>query len=109
MAKRKPDYVPSQIRLADAVSSDLPAFGNYICAPPGDYTAMSNQWGAVSVVTPCGKPLGIKPQEFEVLEPILQFKEFDEARWEDYQRRLLLRQPRLLRIRLLEILRRRLP
>lgn len=63
---KKPDYVPKKIVLPRTVRSDVPFYS--LKAEPGEYDNVHvNQWGAVSVDIN-GKHLGVKPNEFEVLE-----------------------------------------
>lgn len=63
---KRPDFVPSRIRLPLRVTGD--DFNQWMVAEAGDYDCESNQWGAVSVKTRTGRMLGIKPSEFEPLE-----------------------------------------
>lgn len=62
------DLGPFRIKLADAISSELPGFiinGGPLSCPPGEHDAYANRHGAVSVVCPDGRQLGCRPGEFE--------------------------------------------
>ena len=61
----KPPYVPCRIHLPYSVSADFP-FTSLV--ESGDYGCESNQYGAVSVIASDGRLLGVKLDEFEVLE-----------------------------------------
>lgn len=63
---KRPDYVPSRIRLPRAVHGDFPFHG--VLADAGEHACECNQWGAVSVLASDGRLLGVKPAEFEPLE-----------------------------------------
>jgi len=57
----KPDFMPKRIRLNSYVRG-------WDCgALPGDYDAICNQYGAVSIMVD-GEPFGLKLHEFHVLE-----------------------------------------
>lgn len=62
-----PHRVPKTISLSEDVRGDWP-IGHQVIAPAGKYEARCNQFGAVSVMTPSGDLLGIKPDEFDVVE-----------------------------------------
>lgn len=62
-----PAYVPKIIELPRTVRGEYP-IGPRVIAKPGEYECTSNKWGAISVMTPSGHLLGIKPKEFEVVE-----------------------------------------
>lgn len=64
---RKPQFVPSVVELHRTIRSDIPAIPR-VFAKPGLYDALSNPWGAISVETSSGQLLGIKPDEFKVIE-----------------------------------------
>ena len=49
------------------VHGDFP-FGHNLIAETGIHDAVANQHGAVSVVLPNGKLLGVKPDEFELVQ-----------------------------------------
>ena len=69
--RKRPDFVPSRVRLIGHVRSDLPLLspeGIGYTAAPGDCDCQSNKWGAVSVLAFNGQRLGVKPREFEVLK-----------------------------------------
>ena len=51
-----------RVRLAIGIWSDVP-YGPYAAA--GEYDAVSNRHGAVSVITTDGRLLGVKPDEYE--------------------------------------------
>jgi hypothetical protein len=55
---------PRRIRVLRTVRGDWP-FGHMYSVAPGIYTPDVNQHGAVSVRTPDGKLLGLKPGEFQ--------------------------------------------
>jgi hypothetical protein len=59
-----------KVRLPREVRSDLP--WDSIVAPPGIYEARANQHGAMSVLTPSGHWLGIKPGEWQWEHPSCQ-------------------------------------
>ncbi len=66
---RQPDYVPARVKLAWTVTGDGP-FRSMV-AYAGEYggeDCHSNKLGAVSVRMTDGKFLGVKPNEFEVIE-----------------------------------------
>jgi hypothetical protein len=56
--KRIKVYLPSEVR------GDWP-IGHLTIADAGVHDAISNKYGAVSVILPDGKLLGVKPGEFE--------------------------------------------
>ena len=69
--------VPAKIRMLQTVTADpMPVIGfAYLNGelPPlalvgQQYSCWTNKYGAVSVVFPDGKQLGVKPHEFEVSE-----------------------------------------
>lgn len=64
--KRRPDYVPSRVRLVERVRGDG-AFRSTI-ADAGEHDCECNQWGAVSVLARDGSMLGLRPAEFEPIE-----------------------------------------
>lgn len=53
-----------KVYLPRMVHGDFP-FGHNTIAEAGIHDAVANQHGAVSVVLPNGKLLGVKPDEFE--------------------------------------------
>jgi len=61
----KPEYVPKIIKLLRNIRSDMPF--SIMIAKKDEYDADVNQWGAVSVNIN-GEYLGLKPDEFEVIE-----------------------------------------
>jgi hypothetical protein len=63
--RERPLYVPARVRLPALVRGDFPFSATAV--PAGDHDCACNQWGAVSVTAADGRPLGIKPAEFEVL------------------------------------------
>lgn len=70
LERKRPDYVPSRVRLPATVRSDMPAFyadDVGLVAPAGDHDCRSNQWGAISVRAENGRLLGVKPAEFDVI------------------------------------------
>ena len=62
---RKPDFVPKKVVLFQTVRNDFPF--SQLVANPGEYDVEVNQWGAVSVIIN-GESLGVKPDEFDVIE-----------------------------------------
>lgn len=62
----RPKFVPARIRLEETVRGDGPFAGTM--APPGEYACFCNQWGAASVIATNGEKLGVKLDEFEVIE-----------------------------------------
>lgn len=59
---KKPDYVPSVVRIVIAVHGDGPCYNTQV--NPGLHECKSNINGAVSVVATNGKMLGLKLDEF---------------------------------------------
>ena len=55
------------VYLPRMVHGDWP-IGHNLIAQPGVYRAKVNQFGAVAVVLPDGKMLGVKPGEFERIQ-----------------------------------------
>jgi hypothetical protein len=53
-----------KIYLPHTIHGDWP-IGHKLIAQPGVHDAVENQHGAVSVVLPDGKLLGVKPGEYE--------------------------------------------
>jgi len=64
---RRPEFVPSRVRLPASVRGDHP-FGRSTIVLAGDYDCDANQWGAVSVKATNGHMLEIKPKQFLALE-----------------------------------------
>jgi hypothetical protein len=67
------DRIPSKIKMRRTVISDFPMFlrpGEAALLAIGSetYDAWTNSYGAVAAVMPNGKTLGVKPDEFEVVE-----------------------------------------
>lgn len=68
------DRVPKTIQLLRDVSTDVIPGGGYITDRPlfadggKTYPAWTNKYGAVAAVFPDGRNLGVKPDEFEVVE-----------------------------------------
>jgi hypothetical protein len=62
-----PDWVPYKIRLIDDVHSDASPWHIASMAKAGEYDCRTNVWGAMSVIADDGEPLGIRPDECEVL------------------------------------------
>ena len=56
-----------RIYLPHAVHGDFP-IGHDLIAEPGTHDAVANKHGAVSIVLPDGKLLGVKPGEFERIQ-----------------------------------------
>lgn len=66
---QKPKFVPKIIDLPKAVRADFSPFDDErAIAKAGRYEAHVNPYGAVSVVASNGKLLGVKLNEFEVVE-----------------------------------------
>lgn len=67
---RHGQQIPTKVRMLETVTSDLPGLiSNRIAAEQGRvYRCTVNPLGAVSVQLEDGKPLGVKPGEFEVVE-----------------------------------------
>lgn len=61
-----PKFVPSKVRLNRVVRGDGPFAAAH--AGPGDHECTCNRWGAVSVMSSNGQRLGVKLNEFDVLE-----------------------------------------
>lgn len=60
-----------QVVLRDEVRSDVPFHHGFetLIAPPGKFRATMNKLGAVAVVFPDGRGLGVKPEEFDFVCP----------------------------------------
>jgi hypothetical protein len=63
---KMPPFIPSRVRTQKWNRGDF-IFAD-IEAPPGDYACNCNKFGAVSVKASNGKMLGLRLDEFEVLE-----------------------------------------
>ena len=63
----KDEFNHFKIYLPRMVHGDFP-FGHNLIAETGIHDAVANQHGAVSVVLPNGKLLGVKPDEFELVQ-----------------------------------------
>lgn len=63
LEQRTPPWVPCRVRLAREVFGDAPWRGAGVAA--GEHLCHCNKWGAVSVLDRSGKPLGLRPIEFE--------------------------------------------
>jgi hypothetical protein len=61
-----------RVRLRHEVESDLPDALPRSAAGPGVYAAELNPQGAVAVRTSTGRPLGVKPAEFDFLCPYVE-------------------------------------
>lgn len=57
--------VPMLVRLHETIRGDFPF--HKTVAGPGEYPCQVNPHGAVSVLADNGRPLGLKPGEYEVL------------------------------------------
>lgn len=64
--RQRPPWVPARVRLKARVCGDFPF--HETLAEAGEHECKSNPVGAVWVVATNGKPLGVKPQEFEVIQ-----------------------------------------
>ena len=62
-----PERIPTRVRVPKTISGEWPVFHDTVVLP-GDYDADCNKYGAVSIRATNGKMLGLKPDEFEVLE-----------------------------------------
>lgn len=62
---RRPNFVPSRVRLPKAVTGEGPFRSTR--AQAGEHECAANEWGAISVVASNGQRLGVKPREFEVI------------------------------------------
>jgi hypothetical protein len=68
------DKVPKTVRLKQTVTTDVIAGAFFLSNPPlvavnsATYPAWTNSYGAVCAVFPDGDMLGLKPDEFEVVE-----------------------------------------
>lgn len=63
------DKVPKTVRLKCRVRSDFPFLNPVVVAETGiTYPAWTNSYGAVAAVFPDGRTLGLKPDEFEIVD-----------------------------------------
>ena len=68
------DRVPKTIRMTQSVHTDVVPGIGFVSNDPlfaldgKTYPAWTNSYGAVAIVFPGGKKLGVKPNEFEVIE-----------------------------------------
>jgi len=64
--------VPLKVRMLKTVTSDLPMIfpdsADMITVAKNEYYVYVNSYGAISAFLPNGKQLGLKPDEFEVIE-----------------------------------------
>jgi hypothetical protein len=64
--------VPLKVRMLKTVTSDIPMIfpdsADMITIAKNEYYVNVNSYGAVSAILPNGKQLGLKPDEFEVVE-----------------------------------------
>lgn len=65
--KRRPKFVPETVMVLRAVRSDLPFMRPNAVVKPGAQPVQCNQWGAVSAIASDAAPLGLRPDEFDVL------------------------------------------
>lgn len=65
MLKQRPPFVPATVRVLELTFGDGPFKGAGVVQ--GDHECQCNQWGAVAVFDRAGKPLGLRPAEFEPL------------------------------------------
>lgn len=63
----RPKYVPKKVKLSSTIRGDFP-IGHMAAAGPGEFECECNQWGAVSVKAENGTMLGLKLDEFDVIE-----------------------------------------
>lgn len=62
-----PPYLPARVLVLRTVTADGPG-GWDTRVSPGVHACESNKYGAISVVSNTGSLLGLRPNEFEVLE-----------------------------------------
>lgn len=64
--------VPLKVRMKQTVTGDMPMFfpdsADLITVKGNEYYCWVNRYGALSAILPNGKRLGLKPNEFEVVE-----------------------------------------
>ena len=65
LLRQSPQWVPKSVRVLHEQFGDGPYRGAGVAAGVQECTC--NLWGAVSVVARDGKPLGLRPAEFEVV------------------------------------------
>jgi len=61
-----PPFIPARVRTYHWSRGDFSSFD--ITAPPGDYDCVCNKFGAVHIKATNGKMLGLRLNEFEVLD-----------------------------------------
>jgi len=66
LLKVAPPFVPSRVNVLRNVFGDHPFPGAGVVA--GQYNCQCNKWGAVGVLDRDGKLLGLRPDEFEIVE-----------------------------------------
>lgn len=62
------DRVPKTVRMTRGARSDLFAQHDLTAKRGKEYPAWTNRHGAVSAILPDGNKLGLRPDEFEVVE-----------------------------------------
>lgn len=62
------EQVPLKIRMIKTVKSDLPFKVNATATEKSEYYCWVNSYGTISAILPDGEELGVKPDEFEVIE-----------------------------------------
>ena len=70
-SKNWPSYfhaIPKRIVAIKQVTSDLPFGPRIICLPRAEFEVCVNSHGAVSAIADDGRLLGLKPDEFVVIE-----------------------------------------
>lgn len=64
--------VPLKVKILKTVTSDMPMFfpdaSDMIAVGNNEYYAYVNRYGALSAILHNGKKLGLKPDEFEVIQ-----------------------------------------
>lgn len=65
---RYQDRVPLKVKATRYVTPDLPFIGTASCIREGEYYVWVNSHGAVAAIMEDGEKLGLKPDEFEVIE-----------------------------------------
>lgn len=66
------DRVPLKVKMKETVTSDMVMFfphdSEMIAIGGNEYYCWVNSYGALSAILPHGERLGLKPDEFEVIE-----------------------------------------
>ena len=67
----RPAFVPSRVHVTRNLYGEVPLFGGRdrcFRVMMGEHDCTSNAYGAISVVAENGKPLGLRPHEFVILD-----------------------------------------